>query len=128
MSLKTLLPKIDRFRELRAGKYELAALVKELNGELKELEMAIVSNMEELDLKAVKATDGTMVSTVVKSFVHVLDKGELYDWLKESGFEDMFTVNTNSLRSFYNERIKNNETVPPGVEQYTETSLSLRKG
>ena len=128
MSLKGLIPRIDKYKELRAQKYELLALAKELNGELKKLETAIVFNMEELELKAVKATDGTMVSTVVKSFIHIIDKGELYDWLKKSGYGDMFTVNTNSLRSFYNERMVNNEAVPPGVEQYTETSLSLKKG
>jgi len=119
---------IDRYVELRDLKSDIEARLKEIKETQEELETLLIERMNELDLKAIKSTSGIMVSTVVSSAISVNDKVALYSWLRENNLEDMFTVNTKTLGAFVNSRIKSNEELPPGVEQFTQVKLSLRRG
>lgn len=117
---------IDAYVEQRNKKDELAKRVKETNGIIAELELAILKEMDTLELKGIKSTTGIMVSVVENSYPRIIDKDKVYNWLHSKGFNALFTVNAQTFRGFFNDRLKSGEELPSeGIEHYTKTTLSL---
>lgn len=118
---------MDQYVELRNKKDEISAKLKEVNKELEPVEFAVIKGMEELDIQSLKATSGLMVTLSVSSFPRIKDKTAVIPWMEEHGFKDLFTINAQTFRGFFNERMKNGEEVPSeGVEQYIKTTLSVK--
>jgi len=118
---------IDSYVALRSQREELDRKAKELGKEVSKLELKIIDQMGALELSSIKATSGIMVSVTEKSYPRITDKEKVYEWLRDRGFEALFTVNAQTFRGFFNERMKNGEELPSeGVEHFTKSSLSLR--
>ena len=118
---------IDRYVELRNQKDEINAKLKEVNKALEPVEKAVVKGMDDMDFKALKSTSGITVTVTVSSFPRITDKTVVIPWMEANGFKDLFTINAQTFRGFFNERMKNGEAVPSeGVEHFTKTALSLK--
>lgn len=119
---------VEYYKEKRilrdSMKNELDIVDKEIDG----AEFLLIATMESQDIKQLKTTDGCTISTVEKSYPRIVDKELCYSWLKTNQlYETLSTVNTMTFRAFVNERIKNGEEAPPGIETFNETKLSLRR-
>lgn len=124
MELKS---KIDEYVELRNQKDKLNASLKGINEALKPVEQAILTGMDDMELKSIKATTGITVTVVESSFPRIADKTKVMPWMAQHGFEDLFTINAQTFRGFFNERMKNGEAVPDeGIEHFVKTTLSLK--
>ena len=116
---------------MRAELDEKKKQLKELQSEVASLEYEIIQEMEGLNLLSLRTDDGVLFTTIVKSYpsLKAEDREIAYNWLKERGlFDALATINPNTLRGFINERLEAGEELPPGVELYMKTTLSMRKG
>jgi len=119
--------KIKRLVKKKEQKAKLAERTKKINEQIDALEFEVVSLMDETGLQNIKLDTGELAYVNVKSYINVTDRAKLMKWLKHKGMSDMFTVNTKTIQGFVNERIKSNESVPPGIEQYTERTIGIRR-
>jgi len=126
-----LVEKLENYKKMRAELDEKKEQLKELQSEVASLEYEIIQEMEGLNLLSLRTDDGVLFTTIVKSYpsLKAEDREIAYNWLKERGlFDALATINPNTLRGFINERLEAGEELPPGVELYMKTTLSMRKG
>lgn len=123
----------DKYKELRLQKDELQFQTKLINAELDELEKMLIQEMVGEEITSFRR-DGSMFTVVTKEYPSaVLErKAELYDTMKEQGFEHLFTINTNTLSATIKELKANNDDIVPqwldGLVQISEKQLiQLRK-
>lgn len=122
-----LMDKVEEYVQMRNKKDEINKTLRELNKQIQAIEEDVISELEENNLKSVKTQEGVMLTTYIRSSVRASDKEALVGWMLNRGYDSMLTVNPRTLTAFYNERLKANEEVPPGTEQYTQTKISLRR-
>ena len=118
---------VDQLAMAKDKKSELAEMQSQIQSEIDTIEAELIKRMDAMQLKSFRLSDGRLISNVVSSYISVTDKDALYPWLKSMGFEDMFTVNAKTLSGFVNDRIRSREEVPPGIEQYTKSRISIRR-
>lgn len=123
----------DKYKELRSKKDELQFQLKELNSEIESVERELIDEMVAQEVPSFRR-NGSLFTVVTKEYPSaVLErKAELYDKMKEQGFEHLFTINTNTLSATVKELKANNEDVMPewldGLIQVKEMqSIQLRK-
>lgn len=119
--------KIDKYVEMRQQKDAINRQLKDLNAKIEEVEVELIEELENDGIQTVKTQDGITVTTYIQSFARAVDKEALVNWMLDEDFDSMLTVNARTLTAFYNDRLKNNESLPPGVEQYTKSKISLRR-
>lgn len=112
-----------------AARREKAAL--EIDLSLLETQIAaysylFVQRMEEDDVTALPFTDGVSLGSSVEPYPNVKDREALYKWIKESGQEDLLTLNYQTLASITKQRLIDGESLPPGVEVFMKDKLSAR--
>ena len=122
----------DKYKELRKQKDELQFQLKELNNEIDGVERELIDNMVTEECESFKR-NGSTFSLVIKEYPSAVQerKQELYNRMKEQGFEHLFTINTNTLSATVKELKSNNEDVLPdwlnGLIQTAEkASIRLR--
>ena len=123
----------DKYKELRSKKDELQFELRELNKEIEGVERNLVDEMISQEVPSFRR-NGAMFTLVTKEYPSpVLEKkSELYDRMKEQGFEHLFTINTNTLSATVKELKANNEDILPewldGLIKVKEMqSIQLRK-
>ena len=123
----------DRYRELKEQKSELDYEIKELNKEIAIVERDLIQEMTNNECEAFKR-DGKNFVMVIKNYPSAVPekKYELYDVMKQQGFESLFTINANTLQSTLRELKEDNGDILPewldGLVQDTEkVSIQLRK-
>lgn len=125
----------DRLKELRDQKSEADELVKNLNAQIDDVNKRLADLMAETETQNFTRA-GTMFSLTTKTRASAAGgrKDELFAALRQEGFGDMIyeTVNANTLSSFVNEQIAENEDVLPDwlnglVNVYEQTAVSVRK-
>jgi uncharacterized protein YdhG (YjbR/CyaY superfamily) len=84
----------DRLKELRDRKSELDFEIKELNEHIEDTERELIEEMTTEEIDTFKR-NGVMFVLVKKEFPSAVPerKAELYDAMKEQGFEHLFTIN-----------------------------------
>lgn len=125
----------DRLKELRDQKAEADELVKKLNAEIDDVNKRLADLMAGTETQNFTRA-GTMFALTSKTRASAAGgrKDELFAALRKEGFGDMIyeTVNANTLSSFVNEQIaENNDTLPDWltglVNVYEQTAVSVRK-
>lgn len=123
----------DKYKQLRLQKDELQFQTKLINAELDELEKMLIQEMVGEEITSFRR-DGAMFTVVTKEYPSAVveRKAELYDTMKEQGFEHLFTINTNTLSATIKELKANNDDIVPqwldGLVQISEKQLiQLRK-
>lgn len=130
---ETMLTLADKLKELRDKKSELEFKVRELNGQIEGVETDLIQQMTDDECESFKR-NGVLFSLVVKEYPAAIPelKGELYDVMKEKGFEHLFTINTQTLQATLKELKVNNEGIMPewldGLVKIAEkASIQVRK-
>lgn len=111
---KKLLELSDLLKELRDKKSVLEFEVKGVNEEIDGVstEMIDIMTTEELTNFNRNGTTFSLVVTEYPSPV-VERKSELYDTMKEEGFEHLFTINSQTLQATVKELMSNNDGLLP---------------
>lgn len=123
----------DRLKELRDRKSELDFEIKELNEHIEDTERELIEEMTTEEIDTFKR-NGVMFVLVKKEFPSAVPdrKAELYDAMKEQGFEHLFTINAQTLSATIKELKANNDEMLPewlnGLVKTTEkASIQVRK-
>ncbi len=109
-----LLELSDRLKELRAKKSELDAQSKGVGEEIENVTIEMIDLMTTEELTSFNR-NGTTFSLVTQQYPapEPERKGELWEAMKANGFEDLFTINSQTLTSTLRELIEANEGVVP---------------
>ena len=120
--------------ELRDRKADLDSQLKGLNAEIESIEDELIADMLENE-DASFNHKGITCSLVQREFVspEVERKGDLWTVMKENGFEDLFTINSQTLSGTLKDLKANNDDQLPewldGLVKITEKpSIRLSKG
>lgn len=123
----------DTFRELRDKKSELEYAVKQVNEELQVVERDLIQSMTDNECDGFKHNGKNFVLMTKEYPSAVVErKAELYDAMKEQGFEHLFTINTNTLSATIKElKGCNDDQLPEWlsglVKNAEKVSIQLRK-
>jgi hypothetical protein len=133
MTETKMLELADQLKTLRDKKAELDFEMKEVNKQIEGVEQDLIQEMTTEECESFKR-NGVMFSLVRKEYPSAIPemKGELYEVMKERGFEHLFTINTQTLQATLKELKANNEDVMPdwlsGLVQIAEKqSIQVRK-
>ena len=109
-----LLELSDRLKELRTQKSDLERDVKGINEEIDGVTTEMIDLMTTEELTSFNR-NGTMFSLVTQEYPapEPERKGELWEVMKKNGFEDLFTINSQTLSATVKELIAANEGVLP---------------
>ena len=125
----------EKLKSLRDEKSEAEAQLKEINAQIDETDYRLSELMAETETQNFTRS-GTMFCLTTKTRASAVagSKEELYTALREQGYGDLVyeTVNANSLSSFVNEQIGENEDVLPEwldglVNVFEKTTVGVRK-
>ena len=133
MTETKMLELADQLKKQRDEKNGLDFNLKELNKEIELTEQELIQQMTTEECESFKR-NGVTFSLVKKEYPSAVPekKSELYDIMKEQGFEHLFTINTQTLSATLKELKANNEDILPewldGLVQITEkASIQVRK-
>lgn len=109
-----LLELSDRLKELRTQKSYLEREVKGINEEIDGVTTEMIDLMTTEELTSFNR-NGTTFSLVTQEYPapEPERKGELWEVMKKNGFEDLFTINSQTLSATVKELIAANEGVLP---------------
>jgi hypothetical protein len=121
-------------KELRDKKQELEAQVKGINAEIESVSAELIQDLIENESTGFNHK-GFNYSLVVKEYpaAEPERKDELYRVMKERGFEDLFTINSNTLSATVRDLKENNDGELPkwleGLIKIAEKpSIQIRRG
>lgn len=109
-----LLELSDRLKELRTQKSDLEREVKGINEEIDGVTTEMIDLMTTEELTSFNR-NGTTFSLVTQEYPapEPERKGELWEVMKKNGFENLFTINSQTLSATVKELIAANEGVLP---------------
>ena len=109
-----LLELSDKLKELRTQKSDLEREVKGINEEIDGVTTEMIDLMTTEELTSFNR-NGTTFSLVTQEYPapEPERKGELWEVMKKNGFEDLFTINSQTLSATVKELIAANEGVLP---------------
>ena len=109
-----LLELSDKLKELRMQKSDLEREVKGINEEIDGVTTEMIDLMTTEELTSFNR-NGTTFSLVTQEYPapEPERKGELWEVMKKNGFEDLFTINSQTLSATVKELIAANEGVLP---------------
>ena len=104
----------DRLKELRTQKSDLEREVKGINEEIDGVTTEMIDLMTTEELTSFNR-NGTTFSLVTQEYPapEPERKGELWEVMKKNGFEDLFTINSQTLSATVKELIAANEGILP---------------
>jgi len=96
----------DKLRELRGEKDCHEGILKDINSEIKDVEAALAEAMVDSECPNFTRGDRQFIMTMTTKWSPESDrKEELYEALKEQGYEHLFSVNSQTLASFVKEQV-----------------------
>ena len=103
-----------RLKALRDEKSEADKRAKEINAEIESITMQMIDLMTTEELTSFNR-NGTTFSLVTTEYPSPEPerKGELWEAMKRNGFEDLFTINSQTLSATVKELMANNEGLLP---------------
>lgn len=109
-----LLELSDKLKDLKEAKSELDAQTKSVNEQIDGVITEMIGIMVTEELTSFKR-DGTTFSLVTQEYPAPEPdrKGELWEAMKKNGFEDLFTINSQTLTATVKELINENNGVLP---------------
>ena len=133
MDDKSMMQLADRLVTLREMKDATQAGLKDINDQIDEVQAQLIEAMTQQECSGFKH-DGRTFSLVIKEYPGAVpeNKQELYDAMREHGFEHLFTINPMTLSGTVKELKANNDDVLPEwleglINIYEQTSITVRK-
>lgn len=113
----------DKLRRLREEKDDFTARLKNLNTEIDAVEQELSDAMTTAECSNFTRGDKQFIITATTRWSAEAErKDELYDALRENGYDHLFSVNTQTLGSFVREQV--NETADENGETHIPDWLS----
>jgi len=113
----------DKLRELRAEKECFTAMLKDIGSDIEAVEQELSEAMTEAECSNfTRGEKQFILTTTVRWSAETDRKEELYDALKEKGYEHLFTVKHKTLGSFVKEQVE--ETADDNGETHIPEWLS----
>ena len=125
----------DKFFELREEKEQMRKVMSEKESEIKAIEKQLIAFMEQYEKTNHSGRKGS-ISVAVSRYPSMPKdpdkKRSFFSYLQEQGvYEDLVSVNHNTLQSWYKQEVAANEDDPlfevPGLEPYERKTLRARK-
>lgn len=116
----------DLYVAARRAKAQLDIQVSVLETQIAAYTYLFVQRMEEDDVTALPFTDGVQLGSSVEPYPNVKDRTALNAWIKETGQEEILTLNYQTLASIVKQRLVDGESLPPGVEVFMKDKLTTR--
>lgn len=121
-------------RELRVRKHDLEEQVKGINAEIDGVQAELIQDLIDNESTGFNYK-GYNFSLVVKEYpaAEPERKDELYTVMRERGFEDLFTINSNTLSATIKDLKENNDGVLPAwleglIKIAEKPSIQIRRG
>ena len=122
--MSTIGLKINTLADLRVEKEGLSQQIKELNEKIKEVEGEIIDNMQENDIDKLSSERAT-VSLKIDVFSRVIDKPKFYEYIVKNKAWELAQARVNNAPIKL--LLEENNTLPEGIETYTQPKLSFRR-
>lgn len=123
----------DQYLEARNRKQELEQQLKDATRIMEQIEQEMMQRMTDSEIDSFKR-NGVLFSIVSREFesANPETKDELYREFKERGFENLFTINANTLGGVVREMKKENDGVLPEwlnglINTYEKTSIRIKR-
>ena len=121
-------------KELRDKKHDLEEQVKGVNGEIESIQAELIQDLIDNESTGFNFK-GYNYSLVVKEYpaAEPERKDELYAVMKSQGFEDLFTINSNTLSATVKDLKENNDGQLPEwltglIKVGEKATIQIRKG
>lgn len=114
------------YAKVRAGIDELEAQLSVLETQKAALTYLFTNRFEEDDVTSMKFANGVTLGESVEPLPNVKDRQLLIDWIKETGQEELLTLNYQTLASITKQALLEGKPVPPGVEVFMKQKLTAR--
>lgn len=114
MEDRQMLELAEKLKELKDLKASLEADLKDVNGDIAEIEAKLIDVMISAEVSGFKHS-GSTFSLVIREFPAAVPerKEELYDTMKRHSFEHLFTINAMTLQGTVKELKENNDDILP---------------
>ena len=107
----------DKLRELREEKDTQAAILKDINADIDDIEYKLTEAMAKAECPNFTRNGKQFIMTSTTRWSPETErKDDLYAVLKESGFDHLFTINAQTMSSFIREQV--NETADDNGETH----------
>lgn len=110
----------------RQEKSRLEALEKAENLIIEAMNQMLVEQMEAQDYTNLKMGNGVSLSIKDDVYCTVKNKKEFYDWIEETGQQDLLTVNYQTMASMTKTCLVDGTPIPPGIDTYFKQSITVR--
>jgi hypothetical protein len=118
----------ELFSGLKDRKSELEGQIRELNTQLEAISQVLIERMETDAIQNFKTSDGTTIFIKDEPYTSTSDKQALFQWIRDTEQEDLFSVHYQTLSAIVKERLESGEELPPGVAVYMKSSIQRRAG
>ena len=114
MEDKQMLALADKLKELKDLKASLEADLKDVNGDIADIEMQLIDVMTSAEVSGFKHS-GSTFSLVIREFPAPVpeEKENLYAQMHKHGFDHLFTINPMTLQGTVKELKANNDDILP---------------
>ena len=123
----------DKYLQARETKQKIEQQLKDATKEMEQLELEMLQKMTDQELDSFKR-NGVLFSMVSREFesANPETKDELYKQFKERGYENLFTINANTLGGVVREMKKENEGILPEwlnglINTYEKQSIRIKR-
>lgn len=111
--------------EIRRALSPLEAQIETLKIREAAVVFAFTERFDEDEITSMKFADGVGLNSNCEPLPSVNDKTTLYKWIKETGQEDLLTLNYQTLASIVKTAILEGKALPPGVDVFIKQKLSV---
>jgi len=120
--------KLMELRALRDKRAELDVERKKMTEELEKRNAELVEYFEHNDLQQMRLEGAGLFYVARTSFPEIEDKQAVQEWLEAKGDLDLImTFNTSKFRAYFNEKVENNDDLPPKCNQFIKTEIRMRR-
>ena len=138
--MQDILKLSETYSELRKKKNELKDQLASLEVRLRMTEDALIDLMTTAEMQNFKRADGTQFIIVNKTYPSAIPetKQELYEILRGHGYDDLFTINSQTLSStlrqwreeaeYDDDKRQLMQIINPYIKVEERLSISMRKG
>lgn len=114
----------DLYVQVRKALDEVNARVSVLETQKAALTYLFINRMEEDDVTRYPFTDGVSLGASFEPIPNVKDKTKLKEWVKETGQEDILTVNYQTLASIVKQMLLEGQPIPEFIEVFMKSKLT----
>jgi hypothetical protein len=115
------------YKDVRKEEEELEAKLKSVHLAKEALTQLVLKLFETQGMDQYRLDEGGSLSIKDEPYSAIGNRAEFLKWVKESGKEDLLSVNYQTMNSLVKEMLEAGQPAPPGIAVYIRTGLTYRK-